>query len=122
MAFSDPITITVNAIAQTLNRVGFGVESGIFRKDDTYVGLDVRHRSVKNNRKEHHVRFFFGKVAADPFLSGVNQKYEAAVSMTINVPPTGFTAVEVKQIVDGFTTWLNASSGAALTKLIAGES
>jgi hypothetical protein len=34
----------------------------------------------------------------------------------------GLTIVQQKQLVDGFITYLAASSGAAITKLLGGES
>jgi hypothetical protein len=38
-----------------------------------------------------------------------------------DVPVTGYTVVEAKQVIDGFITQLNASSGALITKMLGGE-
>jgi hypothetical protein len=39
-----------------------------------------------------------------------------------DVPVTGFTIVEQKQIVDALVAWLSATSGANTTKMLGGES
>jgi ABC-type dipeptide/oligopeptide/nickel transport system ATPase component len=39
-----------------------------------------------------------------------------------DVPTTGFSITEQKQIVDAMTAWLSASSGANVTRLLGGES
>jgi hypothetical protein len=45
-----------------------------------------------------------------------------SMNVVIDVPDTGYTAAEAKQIVDALTAYLTASSGANVTKLIGGES
>ena len=44
-----------------------------------------------------------------------------SVSLTVDAPLTGYTVAEVKQIVDGLTAYLTASSGAKVTQLLGGE-
>jgi len=39
-----------------------------------------------------------------------------------DVPVTGFSVSEQKQIVDALTAWLSASTGANVIKLLGGES
>jgi hypothetical protein len=39
----------------------------------------------------------------------------------VDHPVNGFTNTEVKQLVDGFTAYLTASSGAKVTQLLGGE-
>jgi len=39
-----------------------------------------------------------------------------------DVPTVGFTVAEQKQIVDALSTWLTATSGSNVTKLLGGES
>jgi hypothetical protein len=39
-----------------------------------------------------------------------------------DVPVTGFSVTEQKQIVDALVAWLSASSGANITRLLGGES
>jgi hypothetical protein len=41
--------------------------------------------------------------------------------LVVDVPVTGFTIAETKQIIDGLTAYLTASSGARVTQLLGGE-
>jgi hypothetical protein len=48
----------------------------------------------------------------------------SSLSMTLiaDVPTTGYTIAEQKQILDALTGWFTASSGANATKFLGGES
>lgn len=120
MAFSDPQSLTINAVAQSLPRVGTGNNESFYQKDDGTVRLSIRHSYGR--RDSDLVRVDFKKVAADPFLSGVNKEYSMSCSFRVDVPPTGFTITEQKYVVDALVAYLAASSGANVTKILGGES
>jgi hypothetical protein len=120
MAFADPQSITINAVAQSLPRVSTGNNESTYQKDDATVKLSFRHSYGKRDRSV--ARVDFKKVAADPFLSGVNKEYSMAVYLIIDTPPVGFTNTEQKYVVDALTAYLTASSGANVTKILGGES
>jgi len=92
---------------------------GTFAKDDGLLVLTVSHQTGKRNRRA--IRLKSTKVAADPFVSGVNLKYDVAIDLVVNEPLVGYTRAELKLIVDGFLAYLTASSGAKVTQLLAGE-
>lgn len=119
MALSDPQSVTINAVANSLPRVSSAVNSGVFQKDDTTVKMEVSHQYGKRNRRL--VRLTHSKIAADPLISSTNIKYSMSVGLTIDVPVTGYTVAEAKQIVDALSAWLTASSGANITKVLGGE-
>jgi len=119
MAFSDPQTVTINAVAQVLPRTSNGVNTGSFTKDDGNVKLNVSHTYNKRTRRQ--ARIDFSKIAADPLISAQNIKYSMSAYLVVDVPITGFTVAEAKQVIDGFAAWLTASSGANITKLLGGE-
>jgi len=120
MAFADPQTVTINAIGQTLNRTPTLASFGTFTKDDGLVSLVISHTAGKRNR--HVIKLNHAKIAADPLLAGVNVKASMTVHMVIDSPETGYSGAEVKQVVDGLTAYLTASSGANVTKIIGSES
>jgi hypothetical protein len=120
MAFADPQSLTINAVAQTLPRVSSGTNESTYTKDDGTVKMAVRHSYGKRDRST--IRVDFKKVAADPFLSGVNKEYSMAVYLVIDTPPVGFTNTEQKYVVDALSAYLTASSGANVTKILGGES
>lgn len=119
MAFADPQTVTINAVAQTLPRVSSDHNAGSFSKDDGLVKLTVSHQYGKRTRRL--VRLDHAKIAADPLLAGVNARFNMSVSLVIDTPTVGYTVAEAKQIGDALTAYLTASSGARLTQLLGGE-
>lgn len=120
MALTDQsVTISGNAIA--LPRVGSNLTSGVFQSSDGLVKEVVSH-SVNGKRNRRLVRIDHRKVAADPFLTGVNTEYNMACYVVFDVPRVGYTVAEQKAVVDGFISQLNASSGALITKVLGSES
>lgn len=119
MSFADPQTVTINAVANALPRTSSGVDSGVFTKDDGTVKLAVSHQYGKRTRRT--IRLEHSKIAADPLISSTNIKYSMTAYLVVDVPVTGYTVAEAKQIVDGLTAYLTASSGARTTQLLGGE-
>jgi hypothetical protein len=120
MAYADPQTVTVNAVAQTLPRVGQGPTSGSFAVNDGSYKLSVSHNYGKRTRRT--VRLDARKVAADPLLSGVNNQYSMSAYLVVDHPQVGYSVTEAKQIVDALVAYLSDSTGARVTQLLGGES
>lgn len=118
MAFADPQTVTISAVAQTLARVSQD-PNGTFLKDDGLVKLTVGQTVAKRTRRL--IRLDHSKIAADPLISAQNIKYNMGVYLVFDLPSTGYTVAEAKAISDGFIAYLSASSGAVVTKLLGGE-
>lgn len=119
MAFADPQSVTINAIAKTLPRTSNGVDSGAFTKDDGEVKLTVSH--TYNKRNSRMLRLDHQKITTDTLDPTINTLYNMSVHVVVNVPKVGYTVAEQKQIVDGFVAYLSASSGARITQLLGGE-
>jgi hypothetical protein len=120
MAFADPQSVTINAIAKSLARTGSGLDTGAFSKDDGEVKLSISHAYGKRFRRT--LRLDHQKLAADVMDSSLNVPYSMSVYIVCDVPKYGYTITEQKQIVDGLTAYLTASSGARVTQLLGGES
>ena len=120
MAYADPQTVTINAVAQTLPRVSSGESSGVFQKDDDTVRLTVSHNVGK--RKRRTIRIDHKKIASDPLMASVNVQLSMSAYIVVDIPPVGYTIAEAKEIVDALTAYLTASSGARVTQLLGGES
>lgn len=119
MAFSDPQSLTINSVAVSLPRTAFGTSSGAFTAADGNVKLSISHQSGKRNR--HVIRVDHSKIASDPFVSSVNAKFSMSAYVVIDVPATGYTAAEAKQVADGLAAYLTASSGSNITRVLGGE-
>jgi hypothetical protein len=118
VAFADPQSVTINAVANSLPRTSSGVNTGAFQKDDSTVKLSVSHQYGSRIRRQ--LRLDHNKVAPDVFTSD-NTKYSMSAYIVIDAPTTGYTLAEQKQIVDALTAYLTASSGARVTQLLGGE-
>jgi hypothetical protein len=119
MAFSDPQSVTINAVANTLPRTSSGTNSGAFTNSDGTVRLTISHSYGKRNRRT--VRIDHSKIAADPLLSE-NVEFSMSTYLVMDTPTRGYSVTEAKQIVDALTAYLTASSGANVTKVLGGES
>lgn len=119
MSFADPQTVTIATVANTLPRISSGINAGTFQKDDGNVKLSVSHQYGKRTRRT--LRLDYSKIAPDPLISAQNIKYSMSTYLVVDVPVTGFTVTEAKVIVDAFTAYMTASTGARITQLLGGE-
>jgi len=119
MAFADPQSVTINAVANALPRTASGVNTGSFTKDDGNVALTVSHSYGKRTRRQ--LRLNVRKIAADPLISSSNILYSMGATLIVDTPVTGYSIAEQKQVVDALIAFLSASSGAKVTQLLGGE-
>lgn len=117
--FSDPTTVTINAVPKTLNRTGTGIDQGSFATSDRSHRLSIAHSYGK--RQSRVIKLTRDTLVASPLVAGQNVNQTESVHLVVNTPNGSDTAA-TKLLVDGFVALLAASSGAAITKLLAGES
>lgn len=118
--FTDPQSITINAVANSLPRVSTNGTGSGYATSDGNIKLSVSH--AYNKRTRRVARIDQKKTAQDPLFPAQNAPYNMACYLVVDVPPTGFSVTEQKQLVDGLTAWLTATSGSNVTKLLGGES
>lgn len=119
--FADPQTVTINAVANTLNRVSTEGSNSRYSNSDGSVIEVVRHTTQKSrNRREF--RLTHSKVTPDPLFPQQNTPYSMSIALTVNSPVTGYSITEQKQVIDGFIAQLQATSGLLITKVLGGES
>jgi hypothetical protein len=120
--FADPQTVTVSAVPIVMPRVGSGIDTGTFRMEgpSSRYGLSFSHTYGK--RQRHLVRLDHSKIATDVLVPTTNAPYAMSTYLVTDLPLVGYDAAGSKAIVDGFLAYLTASSGANVTKLLAGES
>jgi len=121
MAFADPQSVTIGTTpgVVSLPRVNGDGELGKFSNYDAKTVLTVG--TTYGKRTRHSARLTYSKVVTDPYVSTTNVLVLGGVTVTLDVPPSGFSATEQKELAVALLTHLTASSNAALIKLIAGE-
>ena len=121
MALADPQSITIGTTpgALSLPRVNTGSNVGKFVNYDSKAVLSVQTNYGKRTRRE--ARIDFSKIVTDPLVSTTNVLVGGTVRFNIDVPTSGFSAAEQKDLTVALLTWLTASSNANLIKVLAGE-
>lgn len=108
MAFADPQTITISAVAQTLNRTkSDGLRTEYTTADEVYKFTISHQESGKRTRRM--VRIDKRIVAADP-LSSINEYKSLGVYLVIDEPEYGFTDTEIDYLVQALKTWASTAN------------
>lgn len=116
MAFTDPQSITVNTVAQTLNRIkSDGYRSEYLEADEEFK-MTISHQESKS-RTRRMIRVDQRVVAADP-LTSVNEYKNLGVYLVIDEPEYGFSDTEIDYVVQALCTWLSTAN---VTKVCGNE-
>lgn len=115
--FVDPITITINAVAQVMNRVSSTGTSSVYQTADGTHKLTISHTRTRDKIRSL-VRLDKQKVAADP-LTAENQYVTLTQYSVFERPIFGFTQTEMEQLNTGFEAWVD---NAVIGKLFGNES
>jgi hypothetical protein len=67
------------------------------------------------------IRLNDSKIATDPLLAGQSIPVSMSAYLVVDVPLVGYDQTQQKAVVDAFTAYLTASSGAKVTQLLGGE-
>lgn len=120
MAFSDPVSVTVNAVAKSLPRIfSPGGTASNFKTTDDDFKLEISHQEVNGRRERHFVRFSQRKIGADPLAPATNIESKASVYLVMDNPITGYSDAELGYLLQGLCDFLNVSGNR--TKFIGGE-
>lgn len=118
MAFPDPITITINAVAHQLARIQTDGLMSVYSNPDGTVKFTISHQVQKDGKVRTMSRLDQTKVATDP-VSSQNKSVTLSEYRVIERPSFGFSATEVDNVIQGHKTW---ESTANVTKLYGKES
>jgi hypothetical protein len=119
MAFSDPQSITVNAVARSLPRYLSGTNVGTFISADAISQLSIDPNGTRTRRSAK--ASFRENVSVLDAGTGLTRTESHSITFISNRPLVGVTDALAEQLAAGLITWLTASSNANLKKLLAGE-
>lgn len=111
MAFADPQSITVNAVAKSMPRVSTGESSSVYKAADDAFQMRISHQKTKT-RTRRMVRVDQKVIAADP-LTAENTYQTAGVYIVVDEPEFGFTDTTLGYLITALSDWLAAGTNAA---------
>lgn len=116
--YADPQSVTVNAVAKSLVRVGSSQPDrlGKFVTADGEFYLDFRQDKT-TNRFRREVRLTQKKVASDP-ISSLNKEISSSVMIVVDEPQWGFSDTELGYLTSAIVAWFTAGNR---DKLLGGE-
>lgn len=117
--YADPQSVTINAVPVSLARTGSSENSGRFANADRTYRMEVNHQYGRRTR--HQIKLSHDSLVASPLITGQNVANSISVYLVVDLP-AGYSVTEAKKDVDGFIDFLDASTGANVTKLLGGES
>ncbi len=121
--FTDPQSVTpTGGSAISMPRIPSGATSGQFVSADGLTALLLSHQVASGGVKRHLYRIDQSKLVSDPFTPANSRYAKAYAYVVIGQPTFGYTAAECVALTGGLLTGLTASTNAALTKLVGGES
>lgn len=115
--FTDPQSVTVNAVAQSMPRVSSVGQKATYQKADQTFTLTLSHTPTKD-RIRSMARIDQRAIVPDP-LTAVNDWETLSFYCVIDRPAVGFSSAQVEQLIAGIKTWLDAT---AIGKLYGQES
>lgn len=110
--FTDPQSVTVNAVAKSMPRVSTKDLSSQYANADETFRLNLSHQR-SNKRIRSMARIDQKAIVADP-LTAVNDYDTLSFYVVIDRPEVGFTVTDVDNLVQGFKAWLTTASVTAL--------
>jgi len=121
MAFADPQSVTLSGTATSLPRTSPGEQQSYYTSADGLVSLRASHAD-NGKRRTDSLSLKQTKLAADPYVTGLNKEEFQQVTISINRPKGGFfTVTEAKALADALLAYATASTGAKVTSLLGGE-
>jgi hypothetical protein len=117
---TDPQSITINAIANSLKRITSGDLTSKYQTADGAYQLRVAHNV--DSRERSLIRLDKNVVGVDPFVSTINKPYRASTWLVVERPlnGAGITDTEVSQMCAGFLAY--CATAGYMDKIIGLES
>lgn len=120
MAFSDPISVTFQAVAKSLPRVFSPAgAAAVFKTSDDEFKVELSHTEVKGRRERHYIRISQRKIGSDPLVPATNLESTASAYLVLDNPKTGFTNAELGYLMQALCDFLNVTGNQ--TKFVGGE-
>lgn len=115
---SDPQSVTLATVAQSLPAINRGNLTSTYRKADGSVTLTISHQPTAKGRIRHMTRLDIDYIAPDPFTSA-NTEYTVSTYLVIDRPAVGLTQTQCRNVAEALVDFLTDGN---LDKILAQES
>jgi hypothetical protein len=105
---TDPQSVTVNAVAQSMPRVSSSGTSSKYQKADETFSLSISHTKDKSGRIRSLARIDQRAIVQNP-LDLTNDYDTLTWYVVLDRPSYGFTMTQAEQLATGFLAWLNTA-------------
>lgn len=109
MAFTDPQSVTINAVPYTLPRVSTEATKSVYSTADELLKMTVSHIKTKD-RTRSMIRLDKTVVAADPFDASKSYSQSLGIYVVIDRPKFGFTATDMDFVVQALKAWATTAN------------
>lgn len=116
--FTDPQSITVNAVPQSMPRIQIDGKRCVYQKNDSTFTLTISHQVIAGDRVRSMARVDQKAIIPDP-LTNENDYEILSFYVVIDRPLVGFSQTQTDQLITGFKSWLDST---AIGKLFGQES
>lgn len=116
--FTDPQTVTVNAVAQTLAAISREKLKSVYREDIGEYELVISHQE-NSKRDRRVVRLNRVKTTTDPFIPANNVEVSHSCYFVIDAPVAGYSVTELEDDILGLVAWMTSAN---VLKVLGGES
>nr|UJQ85595.1 MAG: hypothetical protein 2 [Leviviridae sp.] len=120
MSLADPLSITVASTPHVCPRTSVEDTRSEYTSGDGLWQLSISHDYGKRTRRVFRVDT--SKVAPDPFKPDENVTRTMSFYMVWDLPKVGYSATEAYDVFNGLAGLALTASGAAVVKILGGES
>lgn len=108
--FTDPQSITYNAVAKNLPTIGRTNDASEYKLNDAGVvyKLTISHQFKARNRAV--VRLTRDAFVADTLVPAQNVLASMSATFTLDFPTTGYTAADAQNLGNALVAWLTSSN------------
>lgn len=108
MSFTDPQSITVNAVAKSMPRISSEGTRSVYQKAEEDFKMTISHQIAKD-RTRRMVRVDQRVVATNPLDASTEYK-TLGVYLVIDEPEYGFSDTEIDYLVQALKTWASTAN------------
>ncbi|DAD52646.1 coat protein [ssRNA phage SRR7976299_17] len=108
MSFTDPQSITVNAVAKTMPRISSEGTRSVYQKAEEDFKMTISHQTSRD-RTRRMVRVDQRVVAVNP-LDATSEYKSLGVYLVIDEPEYGFSDTDIDYLVQALKTWASSAN------------